>query len=579
MDAWLPVSHKLSLAVQIAGVQADVTYVSSLEYTHTVLNPNLPESFFEPVNQPSAGKEEQEAEEQQQEEQQQEEEITAQQEKIREILEKDELSDRDMARLTKMMEKETEKADTASNKLEVEGTAFSIAPDAVKNDSTFWNAIRPVPLTQEEKSTIVTRDSIYGVGSPGALARRDSLMKSRQRKARARDFIIGKTFHSANRKTRIVYGGIADFSMLSFNTVDGWSYGQEISYDYRPTRQVAYRSNLKAGYAFSRKAPDIIWNSNILYAAPIRAKVSLNMRYRSDDFNIETGIPGLTNTAYSLFYRENHSKRFENISAILEHRMDLATGLVFYATAELADRRELTNHSDFSFLFRQNKDYTPNHPEAMDPDLAIFDRSRLFAGQVRLEYTKDYYYRLRNGRKQYFKSAYPTLYTVYRQAFPAESDGWAGYSLLYGGLSHEREVGLLSTLRYRLEGGGFLQADAMHFSDYMHFKASPLLFDMAGFQETFLLLDHYRASTNDYFVQAHSMLTSSYIAIKMLPWFSERLWNESLALSYLYTPGVPHHVQLGYSINDIGFLFDVGIYTAFENWRYHGTALRFYMRF
>ena len=574
VDAWLPVSHKLAVDVEIAGVQADVTYVSSLEYQETVLNPNLPRSYFQPVMSPSTQKEKEsdqaDADEAEPDEDQ---------EKIREIMEKEELSDRDMARLTRLMEKKTEEADTSSNKLEVEGTAFSIAPDAVVNDSSFWNERRPVPLTVEELNTLAVRDSIYGFGRGDAKARRDSIMQSRRRKARVRDFIIGHTFQSPRRTTRVVYGGLVDLSTLSYNTVDGLIYGQDISIDYRPTRKVAYRSNLVAGFAFARKAPDVVWNSNILYAAPVRAKISLNMRYKSDDFNMESGIPGLTNSAYTLFYRENYSRRFENMMATLEHRMDLATGLVFYATIDLARRRELTNISDFSFFFRDSKTFTENYPTDMDAELPVFDDSKLLAGQVRLEYTKDYYYRLRNGRKQYFRSDYPTIYAIYRHAVPAEGNGWADYSLLYGGLRHEREVGLLSSLHYKIEGGVFLHNDQMHFSDYRHFKASPLLFDMIGFEETFLLLNHYRGSTRDYYVQAHGTFTTPYMVLKLLPWFSERLWNESVALSYLNTPDVPNHLQLGYSLNDIGFLFDIGIYTAFENWKYHGTALRFYLRF
>ena len=567
MDAWLPVSHKLDVGIEIVGVRANVTYVSSLEYKKTVLNPNLPKSFFEPLNQPSPEVEAKEAE------------LSSEQKKIQEILEKDEINDREMARLTRLMEKETERADTSSNKLEVEGTKFSVAPDAVKNDSTFWNKIRPVPLTFEEKSTIITRDSIFGFGNADITARRDSIMRARRQKTRTRDFIVGKTFQSADRKTRWVYGGIIDLSMLSFNTVDGFKYGQSLSYDYRPNLTEVYRWNLNAGYAFARRAPDIEWTSSILYAPKIRGKIALNMDYRSVDFNGATGIPGFTNSAYSLFYRENYSKRYEQIAASLEHRMDLATGFVFYATADYRNRRELDNNSDFSFFYRNSKDYTENHPAHLDPDLPIFDDSRLLSGQVRLEYTKDHYYRLRNGRKQYFKSDYPTIYTVYRHAIPVENSGWADYSLLIGGLHHQREVGLLSKLNYRIEGGAYLHTGNMHFSDYNHFKASPLLFDKIGFAETFLLLDHYRASTNEHYFQAHGQLSSAYMLLKLLPWFSERLWNEAVSVDYLYTLSVNHHIQAGYSITEIGFMFDVGIFTAFENWRYHGTGLRFYLRF
>ncbi len=582
MDAWLPVSHKLDMEVQIAGVQADVTYVSSLKYTNTVLNPNLPRSYFEPVNEPVAREQETQEEKQVEEK---DPEPTPEQEKIQEILEKEEINDRDMAKLTRLMEKETEEADPDKNKLEVEGTKFSIAPNAVMNDSTFWNQVRPVPLTLEEQETIATRDSLYGFGDASLSESRDSLIRSRKPGFRTRDLIIGKTFQSKDRKTKFIYGGLIDPSMLSYNTVDGWIYGQEIGYDYRPTTRVVYRWNLRAGYAFARVAPAIDWNSSILYAPRIRGKIALRVDYRSMDFNRENGIPSLINSAYSLFYRENYSKRFENLDVLLEHRMDLATGLVFYATADYQRRRELTNHSGFSFFYRNSKSFSGNYPENYDPSLPIFDDSRLLAGQLRLEYTYEYYYRLRNGRKQYFKSDYPTIYAVYRQAFPAESSGWSDYSLVYGGLQHEREVGLLSTLNYKIEYGKFLHSDALHFSDMKHFKVSPILFDATGFQETFMLIDYYRASTSSAYLEGHARLTSPFLMLKMLPWFSERLWNESLSVSYLNSVNylsndrVQNHIQVGYSLNEIGFLFDIGIYAAFENWNYHGTALRFYLRF
>jgi len=566
MDAWLPVSHKLDMDVQIAGVQADVTYVSSLKYTHTELNPNLPRSYFEPTNQPEPEEKETPG-------------PTKEQQKIQELLDKEEINDRDMAKLTRLMEKQAEEADPDTNKLEVEGTKFSIAPNAVRNDSAFWNDVRPVPLTIEEKQTIITRDSVYGFGNAELSERRDSIYRSRRPGFKTRSLFTGKTYQSADRKTKFIHGGLIDLSMLSFNTVDGWKYGQRIGYDYRPTHRVTYRWNLEAAYDFARKSPDLNWTSSILYAPKIRGKIALLMDYRSSDFNREYGIPAFTNSMYSLFYRENYSKRFESLNITLEHRMDLATGFVFYATADLQNRRELTNHSDFSFLYRNSKTYTDNYPWGYDPALSIFDDSKLLAGQVRLEYTYQYYYRLKRGRKQYFKSEYPTLYAVYRRAMPPASAGWADYSVVYGGLRHEKEVGLLSTLDYNVEAGKFLNTDEMHFSDYRHFKASPLLFDVMGFQETYLLLDHYEASTNDYYIQAHARLTSSYLLLKMLPWFSERLWTESLGVSYLRTPGVPHYLQAGYSMNEIGFLFDIGVYTAFVNWQYRGTALRIYLRF
>jgi hypothetical protein len=167
----------------------------------------------------------------------------------------------------------------------------------------------------------------------------------------------------------------------------------------------------------------------------------------------------------------------------------------------------------------------------------------------------------------------------YKHAFPVDNQSWADYSLLLGGLHQEVEAGLLSTFSYHIEGGAFLGSEQMHFADYYHFSTSPLLLDMSGFKNTFLLIDHYRGSTNDYFLQAHGELNSTFLLLKLLPWFSERLWKESVSVAYLQTPRVNHHIQLGYSLEEIGFLFDVGIFTAFEDWQYYGTGLRFYLRF
>lgn len=576
VDAWLPVSHKIDAEVEIAGVEASVTYVSSLQYKNVDLNPNLPRSYFMP-----AMTQEDESE------LPPEKEATEEAEKIREILDKEEINDRDMAKLTRLMEKEAENAREEEKSLEIETTKFSVASDAVKNDSAFWNRIRPVPLTPSERTTLAERDSILGYNRPGPP--KDSSLIQRSRKVRFRDIASGRLYQSGNRRFRFSHGGLFDFSMLGFNTVDGWQYGQQFNINYQPNWDVTYRTDIRAAYNFGRNTPDIEWNSSILYAPKIRGKIAFRLDYRSMDFNHTSGIPDLTNAVYSLFLRENYSRRYEAFNMQLEHRMDLATGLVLFTTIEYNNRKELVNHSDFSFLFSNTRDYDPNFPENYTQDDPVFDDSKLLFGKVRLEYTPDYYYRLKRGRKQYSYSPWPTTYINYRYAYPVEINGWAEYQLLQGGIIQELEVGLLSSLSYRIEAGYFLDKGNMHFADHMHFKSSPLLADMIDFRETFMLLDivpdaterinYYRGSTDDYYIEGHARLQSSYLLLKLLPWMSERLWNESVSVSYLHTPDIRNHVQLGYSLNEIGFLLDIGVFTAFENWSYHGTGMRINFRF
>jgi len=586
VDAWLPVSHKIDAEVEIAGVVASVTYVSSLEYKTVELNPNLPRSYFTPTNRPTAdtAESEQEAKEAPSEEA----------EKIKEILKQDELNDRDMARLTRLMEKEAENAREEEKSLEIEGTQFSVAEDAVRNDSAFWNEIRPVPLTPKELSTLAARDSVL-LRRQVLRSTADSGRIASGRKLRMRDITNGRMYRSKNRKVRFRHDGLLDFSMLDFNTVDGWTYGQRFNIDIRPNRETTYRSEIRAAYNFARKSPDIVWNSSILYAPRIRGKVAFRMDYRSMDFNFLNGIPDLTNAVYSLFFRENYSARYEALHMQLEHRMDPLDGMVLFTTVEYNTRNALTNQSDFSFFFR-DKDYRENVPIGYTGFEPFFNDSKVLFGQIRLEYTPEYYYRLIRGRKRYTESRFPTFYVNFRYTYPVETTGWADYRMIQAGLTQELEVGLLSKLNYRVEGGGFQEAENLHFSDFLHFKSSPLVADMMNFRETFFLLDivplsgqsdealpdrirYYRGSTNEYYMQSHLRFESPYILLKLLPWFSERLWNEAVSVSHLYTPDINNHFQLGYSLNEIGFLLDVGVFTAFENWKYHGTGVKINFRF
>ncbi len=102
---------------------------------------------------------------------------------------------------------------------------------------------------------------------------------------------------------------------------------------------------------------------------------------------------------------------------------------------------------------------------------------------------------------------------------------------------------------------------------------------MAGFDNALMLMDYYEASTSDYWVTADVKLNASYLLIKFLPWFSERLWKESIGITYLYTPQTPHYVQVAYSLDEVFFLMDLGVYMGFQEGSYKGFGARLNFRF
>ncbi|TFH22426.1 MAG: carboxypeptidase-like regulatory domain-containing protein, partial [Bacteroidia bacterium] len=530
MDAWLPVSHKMSVDIDIIGIKAKATYVSSLKYSDVTLNPNLPETYFTSTTAPidQAGEIPAETPE-----------VSEEQEKINALLKKEELTNRDVQKLSKLMEKETGKGDPdnldRSDELDQTRTSFSVEDDALKTDSLYWNKVRPIPLTPEEHLTIRERDSIMGPVVRTTSSDTSRIASSRRKKKPFSWIAMGHTYNGNQGRIRFSHGGLFDLDMLGYNTVDGLHYGQDLTFNLKLDSAHILRSWFKASYAFHRKAPMVTWNWDFLYAPMRRAKVALYLSYTSSDFNQNSGIPKFTNLAYTLFLRENYLKKYEHIDATLYNRIDLANGLILTTSAKYAQLNQLDNNVDFSFFYRNKKDFTENTPwnyPADDPSLA--DSEKLL-GEIQLDYTPRQYYLIRNGRKELRDSQWPTFSLIYRHAFPLENIGWADFNLISLEIDHSLDAGLFSTFDWSLSSGYFLSNNAIHFSDYKHFKSSPLYVDMAGLDDALMLMDYYEASTSDYWFNASVRFSSSYLLIKFLPWFSERLWKESIGITYLYT--------------------------------------------
>lgn len=567
MDAWMPVNHKIQANVEIVGVRGKVTYVSSLKYDDVTLNPNLPEIYFTAMSDPE------------EEEIPEEKPISKEQEKINDLLQKEELSNRDVTRLSKLMEKEVAKADTmkAGEDLNQTGTTFTVSEDAVKNDSIYWNQIRPIPLTPEEHTNIRERDSIIGVRITAAST--DTVRTVSRQRSPFRNLVRGRTYTARGGRFRFTHGGLLDLDMFGYNSVDGIYYGQDFRLEWRPDSLYTVRSRLQAGYAYHRNAARIKWNSELLYAPMARGKVGLYLNHLSSDFNGNSGIPTATNLIYTLFLRENYLKMYEQTDATLFNRIDLANGLVLTTTATAGQQIRLDNSTDFSILFRQRKEFTSNHPSELQPDDPLLMNHRRFLAHIQLEYTPKHPYVIRNFRKDMRDSRWPTFSLGYKQAFPLEQTGWSDFKMVKLGIHQQTEIGLLSELDWSIQSGYFIDVPSIHFADLKHFKSSPLLVDMAGFDHALMLMDYYEASTSEYWASAEATLTTSYLLIKFLPWFSERLWKESVGISYLYTPQTPHYIQLGYSLNELFFLVDLGIYAAYQEGRYKGFGARLNFRF
>ncbi|MFN8240534.1 MAG: DUF5686 family protein, partial [Bacteroidales bacterium] len=154
---WLPVSHKFEVNISIVGVKADAGYGGSIKYLEVKENMSIQKpsalqaALKKGGNTGKAGSDTTR---------------TKTDKQIEKILSKNELSNRDMVKLSGLLDKQARESrpDSLKNNLEIkENTTYIIEKDANKKDSTFWAEIRPIPLSENEVRSIHVSDSIAGV--------------------------------------------------------------------------------------------------------------------------------------------------------------------------------------------------------------------------------------------------------------------------------------------------------------------------------------------------------------------------------------------------------------------------------
>jgi len=566
-DAWLPISYNLDVKAKVLGIKVDVAYLSSVKYSEIEINDAITpplalqetlEKYAEPeidetvIPETSIFKDEKTAK------------------KVEEIMNKEEMTNRDMFKLSRLMAKEAKKSrDTTDLSIEMDvSSTFEVDKDAHKKDTLYWNTIRPIPLTEDEILGYRVKDSVQ-LASSGRSSDSDSTKKERSKIIHfGDDLFFGKSFWSKDSTIRYRYDGLIGLDKFEFNTVDGFVYKQRFT--IRKDISTGHRFTMapEIGYAFNREK--ILWKvENTLTYSPLkRGRLYFNFGKESVDFNSEQGIDRSLNSITSLFFRYNYLRLFEESYVNVTNRIDIANGLVFTLLFDYADRIHLENSTDYSFFFKGDRDYEDNLPE--NPALTKYplEDQKSFIVGFQFAYTPKQYYRIRNGVKRTAGSDFPTFRLEYRKGLYEFFESKADFDYLETGISDSYDLGMFSDFSWSVSAGTFLSSKNIHFADFKHFNAQEIPVLLERPRHAFMLLEYYKQSTSKWFTEAHIKYNTPFLIIKLLPFFSERLWQETLYGSYLYLPEFKNYIELGYGLSDVYFLADVGVFVGFENWRY-----------
>ena len=570
---WMPVSHEFDLDVSVMGIKGRASYTSAVKYLEVEPDRSLP---LPAAYSPTADEGVEVVK-------------TPVQREIETIMASDELSARDMSRLVRLNKKNTGRNDPRPS-LEIEDkTTFIIDEDATRKDTSYWAEARPVPLTDEERTSLA---AVSASETPLALRDTSTLAltigtgahdgEKRPVAAFIRDVAGGKHWE-LSQGTYLTFDGLLDLKKFSYNTVDGFVAGTGMTLSVRTggTRRLTVAPSVS--YAFSRR--EMMWNlsGNLLYD-PLRAgNLFMRAGRLSDEFS-SSGVNPLINTVSTLFFRENWMKLYNSTYIIAGHSSDLANGLNLSLSAMYEMREPLDNNASFS-LFRRSDAWSVNLPdnpfvsaddEGHDP-VNIFTHKHISSSLI-VTFTPRQRYRLSAGAKVNEGSDWPTLRFTWKHGYNYNDTLAGHFNMVMAEISRSVSHGPLSEFKWRLIGGAFLKSDYVFLQDMYFFntQTSPVLINM--YEDAFYLKPYYSVSASGAFAECHLRYTSPVLLVKRLPGLSNTLIRENLSLAALWTPENGYYYEAGYTLSEIFLLAELGVYAGFRDTSFASLSLRLTLR-
>ena len=185
---------------------------------------------------------------------------------------------------------------------------LAFEPEANKKDSTYWNTLRPVPLTKEEFKDYIKKDSLQTLYNSKTYL--DSI-DAGNNKFKFGNLISGYTYENSFEDKEFSIS--SPLAGLNFNTVQGFNANVDVNYTKRYDEfknflaienQVNYSfdtETLRGTLGFRYKFNNIN-DLNIGFSTGIKVQ----------QFNAQEPISNLINEASSLFFEDNYMKLFEN---------------------------------------------------------------------------------------------------------------------------------------------------------------------------------------------------------------------------------------------------------------------------
>lgn len=426
----------------------------------------------------------------------------------------------------------------------------SFADEANKKDSTFWNVTRPVPLTVEEITDYIKKDSIQIVRESKTY--QDSVDQVRNT-FKLGDIIGGYTYRNSYEDWSA--GVTSPIEAISFNTVQGWNANVGAFYtkgydDYE--RYLSLRGNINYGFSDDRLRGTV--SATYKFNNKSRPFLTLSGGVTTQQFNASDPISKSLNTGFSLFSEENYMKIYENSYVQASYSNELFNGFRINSSLSYQRRQALFNTTDQAWYPKDNKDYTSNNPlDETAYGVAPFDTHNMMKLNLtaRINFAQNYL-SYPDGKFNIPNGKYPTVIVGYEKGFSSSVEDY-NFDQVKLRVTQGLNIADKGRFQYNIRAGKFFNGDDIAFVDYQHFNGNQTNIGSGSYLDVFNNLPYYAASTNDSYLEMHAEHDFNGFLLGRVPLLKKLNFNLVIGAHALATPDNNPYQEYTIGLDNIGW--------------------------
>ncbi|HEX9827833.1 MAG TPA: DUF5686 and carboxypeptidase regulatory-like domain-containing protein, partial [Flavobacteriaceae bacterium] len=426
----------------------------------------------------------------------------------------------------------------------------SFVEEANKKDSMFWKSTRPVPLTDEEISDYIKKDSIQIVRKSKTYL--DSIDR-KNNSFKLGNMVSGYNYSNAYEHWNVGIG--SPLTAFQFNTVQGWNGNVDLSYRKNYDEFKRYLTlNAKVNYGFGDDRLRGILSATYKFNNISRPFLTVSGGVTTQQFNAGNPISPLLNTAYSLLAEKNYMKLYDRSFAQIDFSSELFNGFLLSSSLSFERRTALFNTTDQVWYPKQDRVYTSNNPlDATAYGVAPFENHNIlkFNLSARIHFGQ-HYLSYPDSKINIPNDDYPTLTLGYEKGFAATQSDY-DFDQIKAQLSQEFNMANKGKFQYHVKAGTFFNADAIAFMDYHHVNGNQTHISSGSYLNGFNNLPYYALSTNDSYLEFHAEHDFGGYILGKVPLLNALNFNLVVGAHTFATADIKPYQEYTLGIDNIGW--------------------------